>query len=71
MAESVPSTHEHDGAYMSPSSKTFSAEDYFRTQPPPSTLEADLAKVREFVSRHDAAGKRIVLVTVRIPAALE
>ena len=46
--------------------KTFSAEDYFHTQPPPPNLDVDVHKVREFVAVHGAAGKRVVLVTVRI-----
>ena len=44
----------------------FSAETYFATQPPPPTLDADIEAVRQFVSRQAAAGRRVVLVTVRI-----
>ena len=49
-------------------SEPFSAEKYFATQPPPPTLEEDVARVREFVRRHQAAKRKVVLVTVRMPA---
>ncbi|EJU00501.1 phosphopantothenate-cysteine ligase [Dacryopinax primogenitus] len=42
---------------------TFSAEDYFRTQHPPPTLEHDVEKVRAFVTRHREEGRPVVLVT--------
>ncbi|OBZ67431.1 Phosphopantothenate--cysteine ligase [Grifola frondosa] len=42
---------------------TFSAESYFATQPPPPSLEHDIAKVREFVQRQLHAGRKVVLVT--------
>lgn len=46
------------------STTEFSADDYFRTQPPPPTLENDLKGVREFLELHIARGNRVVLVTV-------
>ncbi|TCD61461.1 hypothetical protein EIP91_008396 [Steccherinum ochraceum] len=45
------------------SSNSFSAEKYFATQPPPSTLEQDVSRVREFVDRQVAEGRKVVLVT--------
>ena len=42
----------------------FSAASYFATQSAPATLEADVQGVREFILKHKAAGKRVVLVTV-------
>ncbi|KAF4618837.1 hypothetical protein D9613_010068 [Agrocybe pediades] len=42
---------------------TFSAEEYFATQPPPSTLQHDVEKVREFVERQNRDGRQVVLVT--------
>lgn len=42
----------------------FSAEDYFRTQPPPLTLETDAQSVREFIDFHSIRGNRVALVTV-------
>lgn len=46
------------------SSTEFSADDYFRTQPPPLTLEHDVQGVRDFIDIHSARGNRVVLVTV-------
>ena len=46
-------------------SEPFSAEKYFATQPPPPTLEEDVARVRDFVRRQQAAKRKVVLVTVR------
>jgi phosphopantothenate---cysteine ligase (ATP) len=43
---------------------TFSAEAYFATQPPPPSVDHELASVREFVNRHDGQGRKVVLVTV-------
>lgn len=43
---------------------SFSAESYFATQPPPSTLENDIQRVREWIQQQVAAGRRVVLVTV-------
>jgi hypothetical protein len=37
---------------------------YFQNNLPPSTLPEDENKVKEFVNKHDKAGRRIVLVTV-------
>ena len=46
----------------------FSAAFFFESQPPPSDLEAVLADVEHFITRHAALGRRIVLVTVRLGA---
>ena len=46
-------------------SAQFSAEEYFATQPPPSTLDQDVAGVPGFVARQKAAGRKVALVTVR------
>lgn len=46
-------------------SSQFSAEEYFATQPPPVSLEPDVARVRDFVTRQKAAGRKVALVTVR------
>lgn len=43
---------------------SFSAESYFATQPAPTSLEHDIAGVREFVSRQAKEGRNVVLVTV-------
>lgn len=45
-------------------SEPFSAETYFATQPPPASLDEDVARVREFVQRHKEAGRKVALVTV-------
>lgn len=37
---------------------------YFQNNFPPSTLPENENKVKEFVNKHDKAGRRIVLVTV-------
>lgn len=42
----------------------FSAESYFGTQPPPPTLDDDIANVRSFVHRQRDLGRKVVLVTV-------
>ncbi|GJE94815.1 phosphopantothenate-cysteine ligase [Phanerochaete sordida] len=42
---------------------SFSAEQYFATQPPPPSLEADIVRVQEFVLRQRAAKRKVVLVT--------
>ncbi|KAF8887581.1 DFP-domain-containing protein [Infundibulicybe gibba] len=42
---------------------TFSAEEYFETQPPPTSLESDLAAVKQFVQTQQAQNRRVVLVT--------
>ncbi|KAF9269392.1 DFP-domain-containing protein [Marasmius fiardii PR-910] len=44
-------------------STPFSAESYFATQPPPPTLEHDIAGVRTFLSRQAEKGRKVVLVT--------
>ncbi|KZT52568.1 DFP-domain-containing protein [Calocera cornea HHB12733] len=41
----------------------FSAEQYFRMQPAPATLDQDVAKVRAFVTRQKKDGRPVVLVT--------
>ncbi|KAI0295778.1 phosphopantothenate-cysteine ligase [Russula brevipes] len=41
----------------------FSAESYFGTQPPPSTLDHDIADVRSFVHQQRDLGRKVVLVT--------
>ena len=46
-------------------SEPFSAETYFATQPPPPSLEEDVARVRDFVQRQQKAGRKVALVTVR------
>ena len=43
-----------------------SAESYFKTQPPPPTLEHDIASVRSFIHRQRDLGNKVVLVTVSI-----
>jgi len=48
-----------------PTPTLFSAEEYFATQPPPPSLEHDIAAVREFVTRQAEEGRDVVLVTVR------
>jgi hypothetical protein len=50
---------------MSEGPTSFSADSYFATQPGPSTLEHDIAGVKEFVSRQANEGRNVVLVTVR------
>ncbi|KAF8652392.1 hypothetical protein AX16_004420 [Volvariella volvacea WC 439] len=56
-----------EGASSRPSSSTtessFSAESYFATQPPPPTLDHDLAGVRQFINQHAKEGRKVVLVT--------
>ncbi|KAL0579190.1 Phosphopantothenate--cysteine ligase cab2 [Marasmius crinis-equi] len=44
-------------------SEPFSAESYFATQPPPSTLDHDIQNVRSFISRQAELGRNVVLVT--------
>lgn len=41
-----------------------SAEEYYATQNPPSTLEEDVEKVRAFIAKHKEEGRRVVLITV-------
>ncbi|ESK90235.1 phosphopantothenate-cysteine ligase [Moniliophthora roreri MCA 2997] len=47
----------------STSTTSFSAESYFATQPPPSTLEHDVNQVRNFVAHQAEQGRNVVLVT--------
>ncbi|KAG6915086.1 hypothetical protein DXG01_013533 [Tephrocybe rancida] len=42
---------------------SFSADEYFATQPPPPTLEYDISGVRDFISRRAKEGRKVVLVT--------
>ncbi|KAK4702865.1 phosphopantothenate---cysteine ligase (ATP), partial [Phenoliferia sp. Uapishka_3] len=42
---------------------TFSAEDFFRIQPPPPHLQEHLDAVKSFVERNVSQGRRVVLVT--------
>ncbi|KAI0701393.1 phosphopantothenate-cysteine ligase [Cytidiella melzeri] len=44
-------------------SASFSAETYFATQPPPPTLDEDVARVRDFIQRQREARRKVVLVT--------
>jgi len=49
---------------MSESSESsFSAESYFATQTPPSGLQEDISKVRDFIRRQRDLGRKVVLVT--------
>jgi len=48
---------------LEPERSVFSAESYFRTQPPPPALENDIADVRAFVRRQRDLGSKVVLVT--------
>lgn len=45
-------------------SEPFSAEEFFLTQPPPPTLDEDVARVRQFIKRHTEANRKVVLITV-------
>ena len=63
-------THKTHDFGMFTEETTFSAESYFASQPPPSTLQHDVERVREFVKRHNNEGRSVVLVTVS-PGALE
>ncbi len=47
-----------------PEGSRFSAESYFGTQPPPPTLDLDIAGVRSFVHRQRDLGRNVALVTV-------
>ena len=49
---------------------TFSAEAYFQTQLPPSTIESDIQSVRGFLKQQRENGKKVVLVTVRVSIGL-
>ncbi|PPQ70311.1 hypothetical protein CVT24_013006 [Panaeolus cyanescens] len=42
---------------------TFSAESYFATQLPPSTLQHDIDNIRQFLARQVKEGRNVVLVT--------
>ena len=41
---------------------TFSADDFFASQPPPAHLDDQLEAVRIFVERNVSAGRRVVLI---------
>ena len=47
-------------------SQTFSAEEYFATQPQPPSLAADIQGVHEFIERQRQANRCVVLVTVSV-----
>ena len=47
-------------------SSLFSSESYFGTQPPPPTLDSDIADVRSFIHRQRDLGRKVVLVTVSV-----
>ena len=49
---------------------TFSAEAYFETQPPPTTIEQDVQSVRTFLIQQRERRRKVVLVTVCDPTAL-
>jgi phosphopantothenate-cysteine ligase len=49
---------------MSSEPSSFSAESYFETQPPPSSLQEDILKVKDFVRKQRDLGRKVVLVTV-------
>ncbi|KAG6860557.1 hypothetical protein C0995_009839 [Termitomyces sp. Mi166 len=42
---------------------SFSAEEYFATQPPPSSLQHNINAVREFIARQAKEDRKVVLVT--------
>lgn len=46
-------------------SEIIDPDTYFETHTPPKSLAKDGKKVEEFVNRHNEAGRRIVLVTVK------
>ncbi|KAI0763469.1 DFP-domain-containing protein [Trametes elegans] len=48
---------------QSEADNTFSAERYFATQLPPSSLEHDVGRVKEFLQRQLGEGRKVVLVT--------
>ncbi|CAL1699666.1 unnamed protein product [Somion occarium] len=48
---------------MDSSGSDFSAERYFATQPPPPSLDEDIARVRTFIRHQLQAGRKVVLVT--------
>lgn len=48
---------------------TFSAEEYFATQPAPATLQQELDRVRTFIERQRNEGRNVVLVTVSADVA--
>ena len=63
---STPNTHVDAHPHrMEASSTIFSAEAYFETQPPPSTIELDVQSVRSFLKQQQEHGRKVVLVTVR------
>jgi hypothetical protein len=48
----------------------FSANSYFGTQLPPTTLEDDIAAVRSFIHRQRDLRRKVVLVTVSVALIL-
>jgi phosphopantothenate---cysteine ligase (ATP) len=61
----MPGDHDLDSnsAQASGSKATFSAEDFFATERPPPALQEHGQRAGEFIARHKAAGRRVVLVT--------
>ncbi|KLO14388.1 phosphopantothenate-cysteine ligase [Schizopora paradoxa] len=59
----TPSRSRADSGVETPSAHHISAGEYYATQPPPSTLEADMQKIRQFIGRHKEAGRKVVLIT--------
>ncbi|TBU34304.1 phosphopantothenate-cysteine ligase [Dichomitus squalens] len=54
-----------DGAntFNNTSGESFSAEKYFATQPPPPSLEQDVARVKDFLQKQLQERRKVVLVT--------
>lgn len=46
---------------------TYTTDSYFETQERPASLDAEVSKVRDWVTTMKSRGKRIVLVTVSLP----
>ena len=59
-------TEHTPSSFLDMASEQFSAEEFFLTQPPPSTLDEDVARVRQFIKRHTEANRKVVLVTVSV-----
>jgi hypothetical protein len=65
----IPKTHSNlQPDRMETLSATFSADAYFETQPPPSTIEQDVQSVHEFLKQQRKQGRKVVLVTVSTSA---
>ena len=52
---------------MGTSPTTFSAEGYFETQPPPSTIDQNVQSVRTFLKQQQEYHGKVVLVLVCVP----